>query len=42
VDSDTYTYTYKWESEKAWKHSCRELRVTLTDGTTHTATFNFK
>jgi hypothetical protein len=36
------TYTYVWKTDKAWKGHTRELNVTLTDGTSHTALFKFK
>lgn len=35
-------YTYVWKTEKAWAGTCRELTLTLDDGTTHTARFLFK
>jgi len=34
-------YTYVWKTQKAWSGTCRELLVTLADGTTHSATFVF-
>jgi hypothetical protein len=39
-DATTLTYTYVWKTDKAWT-SCRELRLTLVDGTVHTALFKF-
>jgi hypothetical protein len=30
-----------WKTQKAWSGTCRELLVTLADGTTHSATFVF-
>jgi hypothetical protein len=41
-DPDTDTYTYVWKTQKAWAGTCRQLVVTLTDGTEHLATFEFK
>jgi len=35
-------YTYVWKTEKAWAGTCRELTLTLDDGTPHTARFQFK
>jgi hypothetical protein len=32
---------FVWKTDKAWSGTCRTLRVSLNDGTTHTATFNF-
>ena len=40
-DAATDQYTYVWKTNKAWANSCRELTVTLTDGTSHTARFKF-
>jgi hypothetical protein len=40
-DATTQTYTYVWKTEKAWGNSCRELTLTLSDGTVHAALFNF-
>jgi pimeloyl-ACP methyl ester carboxylesterase len=33
-------YTYAWKTKKAWAGTCRELVVTLDDGSTHTAQFS--
>lgn len=38
--SDRYKYT--WKTESSWKNTCRQLNVTLRDGTVHTAKFKFK
>ena len=38
--SDRYKYT--WKTESSWKNTCRQLTVTLRDGTVHTANFKFK
>jgi hypothetical protein len=34
-------YTYVWKTQKAWTNTCRQLLVTLADGTSHTAIFAF-
>jgi hypothetical protein len=34
-------YVYRWETDESWAGSCRELAVTLRDGTVHTARFTF-
>jgi hypothetical protein len=41
-DATTNTYTYVWKTEKSWANTCRQLMVTLTDGTVHEAQFKFK
>lgn len=41
-DPTTGTYTYVWKTSKSWSGTCRQLQVTLTDGSTHTADFHFK
>jgi hypothetical protein len=38
--SDHYKYT--WKTETSWKNTCRQLSVTLRDGTVHQASFKFK
>ncbi|HET6854496.1 MAG TPA: immunoglobulin-like domain-containing protein [Pyrinomonadaceae bacterium] len=38
--SDRYKYT--WKTETTWKNTCRQLTVTLRDGTVHQANFKFK
>jgi hypothetical protein len=35
-------YSYIWKTNKAWKNSCRELQLTLSDGKTHLAQFYFR
>jgi hypothetical protein len=41
-DTAANQYVYVWKTESAWAGSgCRQLTVRLTDGTTHTAVFNF-
>ena len=40
-DAAADTYTYVWKTSKGWSGTCRELSVTLIDGTTHTALFQF-
>lgn len=34
-------YHYVWKTDSAWAGTCRQLNVTLSDGTTHTAKFKF-
>jgi predicted extracellular nuclease len=41
-DPLTDQYTYVWKTDKAWTGTCRQLVVTLVDGTTHVANFMFK
>jgi uncharacterized repeat protein (TIGR01451 family) len=38
--SDRYKYT--WKTDSSWKNTCRQLTVTLRDGSVHTAKFKFK
>lgn len=35
-------YQTTWRTKAAWKFTCRELRLYLNDGTTHTLKFYFK
>ena len=41
-DAATDRYKYTWKTESSWKNTCRQLTVTLRDGTVHTAKFKFK
>ena len=41
-DATTDQYKYTWKTENSWKNTCRQLTVTLRDGTVHTAKFKFK
>jgi len=41
-DATTDLYKYTWKTESSWKNTCRQLTVTLRDGTVHTAKFKFK
>jgi uncharacterized repeat protein (TIGR01451 family) len=41
-DSASAQYKYTWKTESSWKNTCRQLTVTLKDGTVHTAKFKFK
>ena len=41
-DATTNQYKYAWKTQKAWAGTCRQLKVTLEDGTEHTALFMFK
>ena len=34
-------YTYGWQTQAAWAGTCQQLKLTLNDGTTHTAVFMF-
>ena len=35
-------YQYSWKTESSWAGTCRQLVITLNDGTVHTANFKFK
>ena len=35
-------YIYVWKTERNWDNQCRQLIVRLTDGTQHTASFQFR
>jgi uncharacterized repeat protein (TIGR01451 family) len=35
-------YNYVWKTESSWVGTCRQLVMTLNDGTVHTANFKFK
>ena len=37
----TGQYTYVWKTDNAWKDTCRQLTLQLTDGTNHQANFQF-
>ena len=41
-DSTSNQYKYTWKTESTWKNTCRQLTVTLRDGTVHVAKFKFK
>ena len=41
-DPTTDRYKYVWKTESSWKNTCRQLTVTLRDGTVHVAYFKFK
>jgi TolB protein len=41
-DDATGRYTYVWKTDPAWVGTCRQLVVTLADGTSHPASFRFK
>lgn len=41
-DSASDRYKYTWKTESSWKNTCRQLTVTLRDGTVHIAYFKFK
>jgi hypothetical protein len=40
-DPTTDVYTYVWKTDKSWSGTCRELVVSLRDGSAHSALFNF-
>jgi len=40
-NQNTGQYTYVWKTDKAWKDTCRQLTLQLTDGTNHQANFQF-
>jgi len=35
-------YNYVWKTQNSWAGTCRQLVITLNDGTVHTANFKFK
>jgi hypothetical protein len=41
-DPMTGRYNYIWKTDKAWAGTCRQLTVTLIDGTSHPALFEFR
>ena len=41
-DTATERYHYVWKTNKSWAGTCRQLVVTLVDGTSHQANFRFK
>lgn len=41
-DHGTGQYQYVWKTEKAWTGTCRQVILTLQDGTVHQAEFRFK
>ncbi|HKU74705.1 MAG TPA: PxKF domain-containing protein, partial [Pyrinomonadaceae bacterium] len=41
-DASSDRYKYTWKTEKSWKNTCRQLTLTLRDGTVHIANFKFK
>ena len=41
-DAATQRYHYTWKTNRAWAGTCRQLVVTLVDGTSHVANFKFK
>jgi hypothetical protein len=40
-DPLTGLYIYVWKTDKTWAGTCRQLVVTLADGTTQRANFQF-
>jgi hypothetical protein len=41
-DPTSDQYKYVWKTESSWTNTCRQLTVTLKDGTVHQANFKFK
>ncbi len=41
-DPGSDQYIYVWKTDPSWAGTCRQLVVTLSDGSTHTANFKFK
>ena len=41
-DPVTGQYSYVWKTDKTWAGKCRQLIVTLKDGSSHLASFKFK
>jgi hypothetical protein len=41
-DAGSDRYHYIWKTDSAWAGTCRELTVTLRDGSMHTAKFKFR
>lgn len=40
-DASSDRFMFVWKTDKAWAGSCRTLRVSLNDGTTHSLSFTF-
>jgi hypothetical protein len=41
-DASSGQYSYVWKTESSWAGTCRQLVITLNDGTVHVANFRFK
>ena len=41
-DAASDRYNYVWATDAAWAGTCRQLRITLNDGTVHVANFRFR
>jgi hypothetical protein len=41
-DAGSDRYNYVWKTDSAWAGTCRQLTVTLRDGSMHTAKFKFR
>jgi hypothetical protein len=41
-DATSDQYTYVWKTERSWAGTCRQLIVTLADGTSHRADFSLR
>jgi hypothetical protein len=35
-------YTLRWQTNDAWAHTCRQLTLQFSDGSTHVALFSFR
>lgn len=40
-DASSGVYSFVWKTEKTWAGTCRQLTLTLQDGTSHVAEFHF-
>ena len=41
-DAASDRYNYVWATDPAWAGTCRQLKITLNDGTVHVANFRFR
>ncbi len=41
-DAGSDQYIYVWKTDSSWAGTCRQLVVTLNDGSVHVANFKFK
>lgn len=42
VYQDDGNWQFNWATDRAWAKTCREFRLTLGDGSVHTALFRFR
>jgi hypothetical protein len=40
-DAPTRDYTYVWKTDKSWANTCRQMDLSLNDGSTHSGVFRF-